>query len=234
MLAADSEELFKDWVDKITSCLSDKSKGIVHEGNGNIVQDRHQLEEAAQEQQQQQQQHSSNLDDHAHDDEHQPDRHSSEQHRHEEHVDEDEHHQQQHEGGGSEEDKEAARAAAAAARRQKAMQARAKATTPDAGDRKPVAIFKSPKFKSLLNDNGLDEHKAQVEAAPEPSAEERQDLLRRQKSAEFIFVRPVEQMRMGYLLKQTSKEKSEDSWVNQYITLDVTVGTLSYYAEISG
>ncbi len=142
------------------------------------------------------------------------------------HGDEDESNEQHHNGG-----EEGTDDGALAARRARAMAARAKAVSPD-GTRQPVAIFKSPKFKNLLNSNGLDEQK-QHEEEP-PTAAERTSLLRKQKSNDFIFVRPTEQVRMGYLLKQTSKERSEDSWINQYVTLDVTIGLLSFYAEISG
>lgn len=48
--------------------------------------------------------------------------------------------------------------------------------------------------------------------------------------------RPTELARSGYLLKldAASKDIGEDSWINQFVTLDVSTGILEYYAEIAG
>ena len=48
--------------------------------------------------------------------------------------------------------------------------------------------------------------------------------------------RPTELARAGYLLKldAASKDIGEDSWISQYVTLDVSTGILEYFAEIAG
>lgn len=106
-------------------------------------------------------------------------------------------------------------------------------------ERKPVTIFKKPNFKNLLNTNGLSE---QTNSTPSSENKDDSKVIQRTNSGHAVlkrvdsvpFVRPTDQVRMGYLLKQMSKDKSEDSWLSQYVTLDTAIGVFAYFAEISG
>lgn len=113
--------------------------------------------------------------------------------------------------------------------------------------------FKKPNFKNLLNDNGLDEQMKQeleiaadvktgavtrpsiVTAAPkEPEKPARTPVPPRQLS---VHIRPTEPTREGYLQKLDSSslgDLGEDSWLDQYVTLDIASGEMKLFAEIGG
>jgi hypothetical protein len=113
--------------------------------------------------------------------------------------------------------------------------------------------FKKPNFKNLLNDNGLDEQmKQELEIAAEVkqgTVVPRPSIVKKEKEPEVpvrtplpprqlsVHVRPTEPVREGYLQKLDSSslnDLGEDSWLDQFASLQVNTGELKLYAEIGG
>jgi hypothetical protein len=112
--------------------------------------------------------------------------------------------------------------------------------------------FKKPNFKNLLNDNGLDEEMKQgLEIATEvrqgtvpntsvakkekdPEVPFRTPIPPRQLSVNVRPTEPVREGRLQILDSSSLNDLGEDSWLDQFGSLQINTGELKLYAEIGG
>lgn len=101
------------------------------------------------------------------------------------------------------------------------------------------------KFRNLLNSNGLDAESplnpkslddGKEEVIVEKAPEVKKEKVKYNPKELPIENRPSGHVREGYLYKLDgdSFDVGEDSWIKQFVSLDITVGTLCHFAEING
>eukprot|EP00597_Dinobryon_sp_UTEXLB2267_P012265 CAMPEP_0170122228 /NCGR_PEP_ID=MMETSP0020_2-20130122/16510_1 /TAXON_ID=98059 /ORGANISM="Dinobryon sp., Strain UTEXLB2267" /LENGTH=1705 /DNA_ID=CAMNT_0010353037 /DNA_START=47 /DNA_END=5164 /DNA_ORIENTATION=+ len=111
--------------------------------------------------------------------------------------------------------------------------------------------IKIVKFRNLLNSNGLDsplnrdksasgkfskEEESKPEAVVEVEEVKPKPKVKYNPKELTIENRPTSKLREGYLYKLDSDsfDAAEDSWIKQFVSLDLSVGQLCHFAEING